>query len=83
MNRATEMHFVQSPTRPPNRFTSWGGWLLFSLLCGHLIFCHGCHPHDSDDELCFPARLEPEHKSGQSVQENTPGFPGVQSVSTH
>jgi hypothetical protein len=32
----------------------WGSWILFLLLCGHLIFCHGCHGEDVDDELCVP-----------------------------
>lgn len=24
------------------------------LLIGYLIFCHGCHGEDVDDELCVP-----------------------------
>jgi hypothetical protein len=35
-------------------FRSWSSWLIFLLLCGHLIFCHGCHGEDVDDELCAP-----------------------------
>jgi hypothetical protein len=37
-----------------NGSRSWGSWLLFLLLCGHLIFCHGCHGEDVDDELSVP-----------------------------
>jgi hypothetical protein len=40
-------------TPPTTRFTRWGSWLVFCLLVGHLIFCHGCHG-DEDNELCVP-----------------------------
>jgi hypothetical protein len=33
---------------------SSGRWLIFLLLLGHLIFCHGCHGEDVDDELSVP-----------------------------
>src|SRR6185312_3380541 len=42
-----------SPTTHTTRFNRWGGWLAFTLLAGHLIFCHGCHG-DEDNELCIP-----------------------------
>lgn len=35
-----------------------GGWLILLLLCGYLIFSHGCHGGDVDDELCPPAARE-------------------------
>jgi hypothetical protein len=39
--------------RKPNAgIRPWGSWLIFLLLCGYLIFCHGCHGDDVDDELC-------------------------------
>jgi len=28
------------------------------LLLGYLIFCHGCHGEDVDDELCVPTPTE-------------------------
>src|SRR5579883_16361 len=40
-----------------DRFRSRGGWLILLLLSGHLIFCHGCHGEDVDDELCVPPPL--------------------------
>ncbi|HEY7326030.1 MAG TPA: hypothetical protein VH592_00210 [Gemmataceae bacterium] len=44
----TETRNVRSAIGP------WGSWIIFLLLCGHLIFCHGCHGDDVDDELCVP-----------------------------
>jgi hypothetical protein len=49
---ATNTARPDAPHAP--RFTRWGGWLVFLLLCGHLLFCHGCHGEDVDDELCIP-----------------------------
>lgn len=42
-------------TTPPltMRFPLWGRWLVFLLLTGHVIVCHGCHG-DEDNELCAP-----------------------------
>jgi hypothetical protein len=34
-------------------FRMRGSWLIFLFLCSHLIFCHGCHGEDVDDELCI------------------------------
>ncbi|MHB1425855.1 MAG: hypothetical protein ACYC3I_22035 [Gemmataceae bacterium] len=34
-------------------------WLIFLLLCAHLIFCHGCHGEDVDDELCVSPHAAP------------------------
>lgn len=39
---------------PQSAIRPWGSWLIFLLLCGHVIFCHGCHGEDGDDELCVP-----------------------------
>ena len=38
-------------------FTGLGRWPVFLLLCGYVIFCHGCHAHDVDDELSVPLRF--------------------------
>ena len=32
-------------------------WLAFILLAGHLIFAHGCHPGDHDEELFAPIHI--------------------------
>ena len=32
-------------------------WLAFILLAGQLIFAHGCHPGDHDEELFSPIRI--------------------------
>ncbi len=29
----------------------WGALVLLAVVAGLLIFCHGCHNHDIDDEL--------------------------------
>lgn len=39
---------------PKSEIRPWGSWLIFLLLCGYLIFGHGCHGADVDDELCVP-----------------------------
>ncbi|MGH7227036.1 MAG: hypothetical protein ACRELF_27790 [Gemmataceae bacterium] len=36
------------------RFRKWGNAVTLLLLAGYLIFCHGCHGADVDDELCVP-----------------------------
>jgi len=47
-------NFSRQTPRISRNFQSWGSWLIFLLLCGHLIFCHGCHGEDVDDELSVP-----------------------------
>ncbi|GEM_PF-6710065 len=37
-----------------DRFRSWSSGLIVLLLCGYLLFCHGCHGEDIDDELSAP-----------------------------
>jgi hypothetical protein len=39
---------------PQSAVRTWCSWLIFLLLFGHLIFCHGCHGEDVDDELSVP-----------------------------
>lgn len=51
------------------QFTRWGGWVLLFLLCGHLLFCHGCHGSDVDDELSVPPQLK--QRGGESDQRGT------------
>ncbi len=41
---------------------SGSSWLIILLLLGHLIFCHGCHGEDVDDELCI---TPPAAKNGE------------------
>jgi hypothetical protein len=36
------------------RLSRWGNGAGVFLLIGYLIFCHGCHGEDVDDELCVP-----------------------------
>ncbi len=46
---------MKSETRSWEReVRSRSSWLTFLLLCGYLIFCHGCHGEDVDDELSVP-----------------------------
>lgn len=33
------------------RFHRWGRRAGFLLLAGYLVFCHGCHGEDVDDEM--------------------------------
>jgi hypothetical protein len=48
---------TRTVTPHTTRFPCWGGWLVFLLLAGQLIFCHGCHG-DEDNELCVPPRFK-------------------------
>jgi hypothetical protein len=57
---------VSASTTP--HFRPWGSWLIFLLLCGHLIFCHGCHGEDVDDELCVPPPLREMQNSKSEIR---------------
>jgi hypothetical protein len=50
------------------RLRHWSSWPVFLLLCGQLIFCHGCHGEDVDDELCVPPH-PPENSKSETVGE--------------
>jgi hypothetical protein len=45
-----------SPTLRCQRF---GNGVVLFLLAAYLIFSHGCHGADVDDELCVPQLREP------------------------
>ena len=46
------------------RLHRWGNGAGLLLLAGYLIFCHGCHGDDVDDELCVPP---PAQKTNSTV----------------
>ncbi len=39
------------PRVPPGRRRGPWGWIVLGLLAAGLVFCHGCHGEDVDDEL--------------------------------
>jgi hypothetical protein len=51
-------------------FRLWGSWLIFLLLCGHLIFSHGCHGEDVDDELCVPLPVREIRNAKSEIRKN-------------
>ncbi len=75
MTLATSTNIPRPRTAHTIRFTRWGGWLTFLLLCGHVIFCHGCHGEDVDDELSVPPptarKYEDQKRANHRVTENT------------
>ncbi len=42
---------------PPTPAPVWH-WAGLVLIATGLLFCHGCHNHDVDDELCVPLLRE-------------------------
>jgi hypothetical protein len=56
-------------------FRPWGSLLIFLLLCAHLIFCHGCHGKDVDDELCVPPPVAQDGERSASAGWYTPHQP--------
>jgi hypothetical protein len=47
---------------PPRRRWGWLGLLL--VLAAGLVFCHGCHGDDVDDELCLTL-VQPQERGHQ------------------
>jgi hypothetical protein len=43
-------HLQSGPPAPSRRRGRWG-WAVLFLLAACLVFCHGCHGDDVDDEL--------------------------------
>ena len=72
-------NFSRQTPRISRNFQSWGSWLIFLLLCGHLIFCHGCHGEDVDDELSVPPPAIRQH--GNKEQFSQPAAPATASPS--
>lgn len=52
------------------RFQKWGRVVGLLLLAGYLIFCHGCHGEDVDDELSVPPLLNEEGSQKTHGQPN-------------
>jgi hypothetical protein len=55
------------------RFRKWGHAVGLLLLAGYLIFCHGCHGEDVDDELCVPL---PAARDGERLSPRSQALPG-------
>src|SRR5690348_3611984 len=62
MNASSLIDIAEPSSQRTSRLVPFGRWPVFLLLCGYLIFSHGCHAHDVDDELCVPVRHEPIRK---------------------
>lgn len=54
------------------RFRGWGHAVGLLLLAGYLIFCHGCHGEDVDDELCVPPPLLPRQREAEPPRSQAP-----------
>jgi hypothetical protein len=62
-SRLPVRHLLTGPSVPA-RSRGRRGWVVILLLAACLVFCHGCHGDDVDDELCvtFVQPREQDHQ---------------------
>lgn len=69
MNAVSTMKRGRPESDTALRFRRWGNGACSLLLVGYLIFCHGCHGEDIDDELSVP---QLRNRPLKSTEESTP-----------
>lgn len=64
-SRLLVYHLRPDPPQPAPRRGRWG-WITLFLLTGCLVFCHGCHGDEVDDELSV--FFQPQLRSTTEIQ---------------